>query len=189
MGKKKTHACVYLIHFFTLTWSSYLVFPSYFSPMLQLCYFTPMLHLHKKMVYKYSSTNPTLRLTFSPVTSTRMWWFVNWRNLELETVTDEDEIRKITATEALKKLDEGKNLIEAKGSDHLYMIFNELMKMWSKWRPKNKYNLTLEVLLDFKIYLIYTVYSYRVEKKSLILISVVFFCAKVANLYIVDTWL
>ena len=47
-------------------------------------------------------------------------------------MTDEDEIRKITATEALKKLDEGKNLIEAKRSDHLYMIFNELIKMWSK---------------------------------------------------------
>ena len=57
----------------------------------------------------------TLTLTFFhfnfPVTSTRMWWFVNWRNLELGIVTDEDENRKITATEALKKLDEVKNFI------------------------------------------------------------------------------
>ena len=48
--------------------------------------------------------------------------------MELEIVTDEDENRKITATEALKKLDEVKNFIEVKGSDHLNMIFNELIE-------------------------------------------------------------
>ena len=57
-----------------------------------------------------------------------MWWFVNWRNLELEIVTDEDENRKITVTEALKKLGGVKNFIEVKGSDHLNMIFNELIE-------------------------------------------------------------
>ena len=39
-----------------------------------------------------------------------MWWFVNWKNLESEIVTDEGENRKITAAEALKKLDGVKNL-------------------------------------------------------------------------------
>ena len=54
--------------------------------------------------------------------------FVNWRNLEPEIVTDEDENRKMTATEALKKLDEVKNSIEVNGSDYLNMIFNELIE-------------------------------------------------------------
>ena len=48
--------------------------------------------------------------------------------MELEIVTDEDENRKITVTEALKKLGEVKNFIEVKGSDHLNMIFNELIE-------------------------------------------------------------
>ena len=37
---------------------------------------------------------------------------------ELEIVTDEDSNSKITASEALKKLDEVKNFIEVNGSDH-----------------------------------------------------------------------
>ena len=57
-----------------------------------------------------------------------MWWFVNWRNLELEIATDEDEDRKITATEALKKLDEVESFIEVKGSNQSNMIFNELIE-------------------------------------------------------------
>ena len=48
--------------------------------------------------------------------------------MELQTVTDEDENRKITAREALKKLDEVKNFIEVKGSHHLNLIFNELIE-------------------------------------------------------------
>ena len=40
-------------------------------------------------------------------------------------VTDEDENRKITTAEALKKLDEVKNFIEANRSDHMNMIFNK----------------------------------------------------------------
>ena len=44
---------------------------------------------------------------------------------ETEIVTNEDENRKITAAEALKKLDEVKNFIDVKRSDHLNMNFNE----------------------------------------------------------------
>ena len=39
-------------------------------------------------------------------------------------MTDKDENRKITAAEALKKLDEVKNFIEVNGSDHLNIIFD-----------------------------------------------------------------
>ena len=48
--------------------------------------------------------------------------------MELETATDEDEDRKITATEALKKLDEVESFIEVKGSNQSNMIFNELIE-------------------------------------------------------------
>ena len=61
--------------------------------------------------------------------------------------TDEDEDRKIAAKEALKKLVEVKNFIEVNGSDHLNMIFNELIEKMEQM--KNKKN-TLEVPLDFK---------------------------------------
>ena len=57
---------------------------------------------------------------------------------EPETVTDEDENRKITAAEALKKLDEVKNFIEVNGSDHLDMIFNELIQNIEEMKLKNK---------------------------------------------------
>ena len=64
--------------------------------------------------------------------------FVNWRNLEPEIVTDEDENRKMTATEALKKLDEVKNSIEVNGSDYLNMIFNELIENVEQMTLKNE---------------------------------------------------
>ena len=41
---------------------------------------------------------------------------------ESEIETDENKSRKITAAEALKKLDELKHFIEVNGSDHLNMI-------------------------------------------------------------------
>ena len=41
---------------------------------------------------------------------------------ESEIETDENKNRKITAAEALKKLDELKHFIEVNGSDHLNMI-------------------------------------------------------------------
>ena len=52
----------------------------------------------------------------------------NQSEKEPEIVADEDENRKITAAEALKKLDKVKNFIEVNGSDHLNMIFNESIK-------------------------------------------------------------
>ena len=64
-----------------------------------------------------------------------------------EIATDEDEDRKIAAKEALKKLVEVKNFIDVNGSDHLNMIFNELIEKMEQM--KNKKN-TLEVPLDFK---------------------------------------
>ena len=47
---------------------------------------------------------------------------------EPEIVTSEDENRKITTAETLKKLDEVKNFMEVNRSDHLNMIFNPLIK-------------------------------------------------------------
>ena len=42
-------------------------------------------------------------------------------------MTDEDDNRKIAA-EALKKLDEVNSFIEVNGSDHLNLVFNELIE-------------------------------------------------------------
>ena len=67
--------------------------------------------------------------------------------MEPEIVTDEDESRKITA-ETLKKLEEVKKFIEATRSDHLNMIFNELIENVGQMTLKNqKQN-------DIKIYFI-----------------------------------
>ena len=57
---------------------------------------------------------------------------------ESEIVTEEDDNRKITAAEALKKVDEFKNFIEAKGSDHLNLIFNELIENVEQMKLKNQ---------------------------------------------------
>ena len=67
-----------------------------------------------------------------------MWWFVNWKNLEPETVTDEDENRKVTAAKTLKKLDEVKNFIKVNRSDHLNMILNELIEDVEQMKLKNQ---------------------------------------------------
>ena len=93
---------------------------------------------------------------------------------EPEIVTEEDENRKIIVAEALKKFDELKNFIEVNRSAHLNMIFNELIENGAQ---KEKKTVILEVSLDLKIYLIYTVYSYHMKKSS-ILISIVFFWTK-----------
>ena len=58
--------------------------------------------------------------------------------MEPEIVTDEDENRKITATEALKKPDEVKNSIEVNGTDYLNMIFNELIENVEQMTLKNQ---------------------------------------------------
>ena len=84
----KTLACFCLTHFSTLTWSSLS------SNSLQV-----------------SNPNPTPQLALCPVTSTRTWWFLNWRNLEI---------------------------VEVNGSDHLNILFNELIENVEQEKLKNK---------------------------------------------------
>ena len=67
-----------------------------------------------------------------------MEWFVNGRNLEPLIVTDEDENRKITATEALKKLDKVKSFLKVNGTNHLNMIFNKLVENVEQMTLKNQ---------------------------------------------------
>ena len=55
-----------------------------------------------------------------------------------EIVADEDDNRKITAAEALKKFDKVKNFIEVSGSDHLNRIFNELIEKVEQMKVKNQ---------------------------------------------------
>ena len=57
---------------------------------------------------------------------------------EREIVTNEDENRKITASEALKKFDEAKNFIEVNGSDYLNMIFNKVIENLEQMKLKNQ---------------------------------------------------
>ena len=57
---------------------------------------------------------------------------------EPEIVTDEGENKKITASETLKKLDEVKNFVEVNGSDHLNIIFNELIENFEQMKLKNQ---------------------------------------------------
>ena len=63
---------------------------------------------------------------------------VNQSQEEPELLSDEDENRKITAFEALKKLDEVKNFIEVNGSNNLNMIFNESIENMEHMKLKNK---------------------------------------------------
>ena len=48
--------------------------------------------------------------------------------MEPEIVTDEGKNRKTTVAEALETRDEGKYLIKVNRSDHLNMLFNELIE-------------------------------------------------------------
>ena len=57
---------------------------------------------------------------------------------EPEIVADEDENRKITAAETLKKLNEVKNFIEVNETDQLNMIFNESIGNVEQMKFKNK---------------------------------------------------
>ena len=61
---------------------------------------------------------------------------VQWRIQKI--VTDGDENRKVTAAEALKKLDEKKNFTEVNGSDNFNMIFHELTENVGKMKLKNQ---------------------------------------------------
>ena len=53
-------------------------------------------------------------------------------------MTDEDDNRKITAAEALKKLDEVNSFIGVNGSDHLNLIFNELIENFKQIELNNQ---------------------------------------------------
>ena len=88
----------------------------------------------------------------------------NQSEQESEIVTDEYKNRKIIAAEVLKKINEVKNFIEVNGSDHLNMIFNELIENVEKMKLKIKNKVILEVSLDLKIYFIYTAYQCRMKK-------------------------
>ena len=62
----------------------------------------------------------------------------NQSEQESEIVTDEYKNRKIIAAEVLKKINEVKNFIKVNGSDHLNMIFNELIENAEKMKLKIK---------------------------------------------------
>ena len=62
----------------------------------------------------------------------------NQSEVEREIVIDEDENKKITAAETKKKLDEVRNFIEIIESDHLNMIFIELIENMEQMRLKNQ---------------------------------------------------
>ena len=57
---------------------------------------------------------------------------------EPEIVTDEDENRKITPAEALRKLDEVKNFIQINRSHHLNKIISESIENVEQMKPKNQ---------------------------------------------------
>ena len=57
---------------------------------------------------------------------------------EPEILTDVDKNKKITAAEAIKKLDEVKSFIEVNKSDHLNMTCNKLIKNVEQMKPKNQ---------------------------------------------------
>ena len=69
--------------------------------------------------------------------------------MEPETVADEDENRKITAAETLKKLDEVKHFIEVNGSNNLNMIFNELIENVDQMTLKNQNQSDIRSLFRF----------------------------------------
>ena len=50
---------------------------------------------------------------------------------------DEDENKKITEAEALKKLDKVKNFIEVNGNDHFNIIFDQLIENVVQMKAKN----------------------------------------------------
>ena len=85
------------------------------------------MHLHKKIVYTYLSPNSNTTIDFVSSNLYTNVIICNLKKFGARDVTNEDENRKI-ATEALKKLDEVKNFIGVKGSDHLNMIFIVLIK-------------------------------------------------------------
>ena len=96
------------------------------------------------MFYRYfgSQSNTTVdSLSSHPYTNVkilkkfRSHFTPAWRRGQ-KIISDEGENRKI-ATEALKKLDEIKNLKKVNGRDHLNLIFNELIENAEQMKLKN----------------------------------------------------
>ena len=58
--------------------------------------------------------------------------------MQPDIVTHDNENRKIISAEALEKLDEVKNLIEVNKSDHLNIIFHELIENVEQMTLKNQ---------------------------------------------------
>ena len=56
---------------------------------------------------------------------------------EPEIVTDEDENRKITSGDVLKKFNEVKKFIEVNGSNYLKIIINEFIENLEQMKHKN----------------------------------------------------
>ena len=79
-------------------------------------------------------------------------------------------------------------LIEVNGSDHLIMIFNELIENVEQITLKNQKQSDIRSFFRFtnKFYLYCLLVSY--EKASFTLISVLFFSPKIPKLYIADTF-
>ena len=57
---------------------------------------------------------------------------------EPEIVTDEDENKKVTEAEILKKLDKVKNFIEVNRSDRFNIIFDQLIENVVQMKLKNQ---------------------------------------------------
>ena len=111
---------------------------------------------------------------------------------EPEIVTDVDENRKITAAEAIKKLDEVKNFIEVNRSNHMNIIFNDSIEIVEQMKLKNQKQ--SDIRSFFRSYISFMLLTLIVRKKSSILNNVVFFLAKKSktlysgHLVIVDTF-
>ena len=136
--EKRKHVHVFIRHIsFTLTWNSLSNFSKLFSPMLQL------LHFHKRYFTAFSTPK-----SYTTIDSLWMWPLHECGYLQTEDIwkplysslTEQPEVgnRKIAATEALKKIDELKSFIEVNGSDHLNLIFNELIENVEQRKLKNQ---------------------------------------------------
>ena len=79
---------------------------------------------------------------------------------EPEIVTDEDGNRKITAAEALKKLNKVNNFIEVNVSDYLNMIFNEFIENVEQMKPKNQKQ--SDIRSFFRPYNLFYIYRFLV---------------------------
>ena len=93
--------------------------------------------------------------------------------MEPEIVTDVDENRKITAAEAIKKLDEVKNFIEVNRSNHMNIIFNDSIEIVEQMKLKNQKQSDISF---FRSYILFIQLTLIVRKKFFILNNVVFFC-------------